>query len=141
MENLENKNKIVLDKLTTGVDKLTNGVKNMHTKFKILLQKVTVMEEKMSRMDKENVVTVDSEMKSCEDMNKQFKHLDDRITVNKEIIDSIKSSHENTKATLSNKSENSTQSLKKCRYYNVGYCRSKFSCHFYYSKNLCQSDE
>ena len=58
----------MVDKIV--VDKLTTGLKNLNSRFKLLLEKVTLFEERILKIEneqskeKENVITLDSDVKT-----------------------------------------------------------------------------
>ena len=73
--------------------------------------------------------------------SKQFKN-ENIIIELKSVINNLESCIIKPKeAKLTNKIENSTKSLKKCHFYNIGYCRSKSSCTYHHPKHICQKDE
>ena len=68
---------------------------------------------------------------------KLFNHENKIIELQSIIID-LKTIKEST---LTNKNEESIKILKKCRFYNVGYCRSKSSCSFSHPITLCKKEQ
>ena len=138
MVSLANMNPLIFDKLMASV-------KNMHTTYKTLSEKVKNLEDRMSMMDKENEVTVDSDMKTCED---QFKLIDERIAGNKDMIDSNKDALTKIEVDIEDiksnkKDESSKQSVvqehdqKRCKWWNRGYCKFKQKCPFLHPKEIC----
>ena len=73
--------------------------------------------------------------------SKQFQN-ENTIFELKNVIKNLETCYKQPKeAKLTNKRENNTKFLKKCNFYNIGYCRSKSSCAFLHQKHLCQNDE
>ena len=130
------------------VDKLTTKVMNMHSVFKKLLDKVTLMEKRILKIEndqsKENENTLDSDFKIHKklleeqtiNMSNTYTILEEMISTNKEslmkIEDDLKNSRESP---ISNEKRNLL--LKKCNFFNKGFCKFKENCPFLHPTVIC----
>ena len=92
-----------------------------------------------------------------EDLKEQQKRTIDKITdlnkqLNKDVLDlyqiiqkltkNHKKSSENVfEKKVTKESEEEIRTNKKCRFYNVGYCRSKSNCSFLHPTTFCKTDK
>ena len=136
----------MVDKIVA--DKLTEKVTLMYSTFKKLVEKVKLFEERLVKVETEQekdcVLTKPLKDQTI-NMNNTYNILEEMISTNKEsltkIEDDLKLIKNNKKDESSRQSFPKESKIKRCNFFNRGYCKFKENCPLFHPKEICSEKQ